>query len=117
MGLLLNLLIVVIQVVFGVRANSLGLLADAGHNLIDVLAVALSFEAVRLVARSPTEERSFGYHRASILAAQANALRSSPSLFSSTSRPSAACFIPKESQGASSFGSRWLRPRPMELRR
>jgi cobalt-zinc-cadmium efflux system protein len=71
--LLLNLLIVAVQVVFGFRANSLGLLADAGHNLTDVLAVALSFLAVRLVTRSPTEERSFGYHRASILAAQANA--------------------------------------------
>ncbi|MDP9235244.1 MAG: cation diffusion facilitator family transporter [Actinomycetota bacterium] len=71
--LVLNLLIAGGQVVFGLRANSLGLLADAGHNLTDVLAVALSFVAVRLVARSPTEERSFGYHRASILAAQANA--------------------------------------------
>lgn len=71
--LLLNLLIVAIQIVFGLKANSLALLADAGHNLTDVLAVALSFVAVRLVTRSPTEERSFGYHRASILAAQANA--------------------------------------------
>jgi cobalt-zinc-cadmium efflux system protein len=72
-AVLLNLVIVGVQVVFGLRANSLGLLADAGHNLTDVLAVALSFVAVRLVARSPTKQRSFGYHRASILAAQANA--------------------------------------------
>jgi cobalt-zinc-cadmium efflux system protein len=71
--LILNLVIVAVQVAFGIAANSLGLLADAGHNMTDVLAVGLSFLAVRMVQRAPTEEQSFGYHRASILAAQANA--------------------------------------------
>jgi cobalt-zinc-cadmium efflux system protein len=69
----LNLVIVVVQVVFGFIARSLGLLADAGHNLTDVAAVVLSLLAVRWARRRPTGQRSFGHHRATILAAQANA--------------------------------------------
>ena len=71
-AILFNVVIVVVQVVFGVRARSLGLLADAGHNLTDVAALGLSLWALRLTRRSPTAKRSFGYHRSGILAAQAN---------------------------------------------
>ena len=71
--LILNLVIVAGQAVFGVIAHSLGLLADAGHNLADVAAVGLSWMAVRWTRRAPTDRRSFGYHRGTILAAQANA--------------------------------------------
>jgi len=69
----LNLVIVVAQVVFGIVAGSLGLLADAGHNLTDVAALLISLIAVRLARRAPTPSRSFGMHRSTILAAQANA--------------------------------------------
>lgn len=69
----LNLVIVAVQVVFGIAAHSLGLLADAGHNLTDVAAVVASLIAVRLARREPTASRSFGYHRGTILAAQLNA--------------------------------------------
>ncbi len=69
----LNLGIVVVQVVFGLVARSVGLLADAGHNLVDVAAVLLALVAVRLTARRRTAERSFGYHRSTVLAALANA--------------------------------------------
>lgn len=72
-ALLLNLVIVVVQVVFGLVAHSLGLIADAGHNLTDVAAILLSLVAVRLSLRPPTSARSFGYHRSTVLAAQANA--------------------------------------------
>ncbi|MCX7621548.1 MAG: cation diffusion facilitator family transporter [Acidimicrobiales bacterium] len=72
-ALALNVVIVVTQVVFGLLAHSVGLLADAGHNLSDVAAVCFSLIAVRLAARPATAQRSFGYHRATILAAQANA--------------------------------------------
>lgn len=72
-ALVLNLFIVAIQVVFGFAAHSLGLLADAGHNLTDVAAVLASLLAVRWARRPPTAKRSFGYHRTTILAAQANA--------------------------------------------
>lgn len=71
--LVLNLVIVAGEVVAGVVARSVGLLADAGHNLTDAAGVALAFVAIRWARRPPTEERSFGYHRGTILAAQANA--------------------------------------------
>jgi cobalt-zinc-cadmium efflux system protein len=73
-ALSLNLLIVVGQVVAGVRAHSLGLLADAGHNLVDVAAILLALIALRWSRRAPTAARSYGYHRATILAALANAV-------------------------------------------
>lgn len=62
------------QVVFGFVAHSLGLIADAGHNLTDVAAILASLIAVRWARRRPTEQRSFGYHRATILAALGNAV-------------------------------------------
>jgi cobalt-zinc-cadmium efflux system protein len=53
--------------------EALGLLADAGHNLTDVAALAVSLVAVRLARRPATDARSFGLHRGTILAAQVNA--------------------------------------------
>ncbi len=73
LSLFLNAALVVVQVVFGVAAHSTGLLADAGHNLTDVGALALSLVAVRLALRPPSAARSYGNHRATILAALANA--------------------------------------------
>jgi cobalt-zinc-cadmium efflux system protein len=72
-SLALNGVLVVVQIVFGLLARSTGLLADAGHNLSDVGALVLSLVAVRLVLRPPSARRSFGNHRATILAALANA--------------------------------------------
>lgn len=69
----LNVVIVVVQVVVGIVASSLGLLADAAHNVTDVAAIVVSLVAVRLVRRRANASRSFGYHRGTILAAQANA--------------------------------------------
>ena len=73
-GLGLNAALVVVQVVFGIVAHSTGLLADAGHNLTDVGALCLSLVAVRLALRPASRARSFGNHRATILAALANAV-------------------------------------------
>jgi cobalt-zinc-cadmium efflux system protein len=69
----LNVVLVIGQVAFGLVARSLGLLADAGHNLSDVAAVVVSLVAVCWARRAPTAERSYGYHRGTILAALANA--------------------------------------------
>ncbi len=69
----LNVVIVAAQIVFGFAAGSLGLISDAGHNLTDVAALILSLIAVRVARRRPTSSRSFGWHRGTILAAQANA--------------------------------------------
>ncbi len=73
-SLVLNLGLVVAQVAFGIVAHSTGLLADAGHNLTDVGALVLSLVAVRLALRPASPARSFGNHRATILAALANAV-------------------------------------------
>lgn len=71
--LVLNVSLAAALVVVGFVAHSLGLFAAAGDTVTDVAAVLLSLVAVRLVRRSPTAQRSFGYHRSTILAAQANA--------------------------------------------
>jgi len=73
-SLALNLGLVFAQVGFGFLAHSTGLLADAGHNLTDVGALALSLVAVRLALRPASRARSFGNHRATTLAALANAV-------------------------------------------
>ncbi len=73
LSLALNASLVVVQVIFGVVAHSSGLLADAGHNLADVGALGLSLVAVQLTLRPPSAARSYGNHRATILAALANA--------------------------------------------
>jgi cobalt-zinc-cadmium efflux system protein len=72
MAIALNVAVVVAQVIWGVLAHSLGLLADAGHNLADVAALAISVVALRYSLRGPTKARSFGHHRATTLAALAN---------------------------------------------
>jgi cobalt-zinc-cadmium efflux system protein len=58
---------------FGLRAHSLALISEAGHNISDLLAIALSFVAVYFQARPATDEKTFGYQRAGVLAAFVNA--------------------------------------------
>ena len=70
--LVLNVVIVGGEAAAGFAAGSLGLVADAAHNLTDVAGIALALIAVRWARRAPTERRSFGYHRGQVLAAQAN---------------------------------------------
>ena len=74
LSLCLNVGLVVVQVVFGLEAHSTGLLADAGHNLTDVGAMSLALVAVQFALRPPSAARSFGNHRATVLAALANAI-------------------------------------------
>lgn len=70
----LNISFVVIEVVYGILANSLALLADAGHNLSDVLGLLLAWGASILVRRLPTPRHTYGLRRSSILAALLNAI-------------------------------------------
>ena len=65
---------VVATFIFGLRAHSLALLSEAGHNVSDFLALALSFFAVYLQTRPATDQRTFGYQRAGVLAGFVNAL-------------------------------------------
>lgn len=69
----LNTAFVVIEAVYGILANSLALLADAGHNLSDVFGLLLAWGASLLARRLPTARRTFGLRRSSILAALLNA--------------------------------------------
>ena len=73
-GVGLNTAFVVIEAVYGVLANSLSLLADAGHNLSDVAGLLLAWGAAWLGRRQPTAKRTYGLGRTSILAALGNAV-------------------------------------------
>src|SRR5437763_1498875 len=70
--LVLVLVIMVAEVIGGLVSNSLALLSDAGHMLTDALALILSLFAMNLARRPATAKKTFGYHRAEILAAFAN---------------------------------------------
>jgi cobalt-zinc-cadmium efflux system protein len=65
---------IVLLVVAGLRAHSLALLSEAGHNLSDFLALLLSLVAVYLQSRPASSTKTYGYHRAGVLAALLNAV-------------------------------------------
>jgi cobalt-zinc-cadmium efflux system protein len=73
-GIAVNGGFVAIELVAGLYANSLGLLADAGHNLSDVLTLALAWAASWLAGRRPTQRRTYGLRKSSILAALSGAV-------------------------------------------
>ncbi|HEY6070946.1 MAG TPA: cation diffusion facilitator family transporter [Chthoniobacterales bacterium] len=73
-GVTLNVAYVVAQIIFGLSAHSLALLADAGHNFSDVLGLLLAWCAIYLGKTRATPRRTYGLGRSSILAALANAI-------------------------------------------
>lgn len=73
-GIALNLAFVIIEAAYGFAANSMALLADAGHNLSDVLGLVVAFAGAKLVKRQPSARFSYGLKKSSILAALINAL-------------------------------------------
>ena len=73
-SLVVTLGYIVLLVVAGIHAHSLALLSEAGHNLSDFFALLLSLFAVYLQARPPSSTKTYGYHRAGVLAARVNAL-------------------------------------------
>jgi len=74
LSLLATLIYIVLLVVAGVRAHSLALLSEAGHNLSDFLALLLSWFAVYMQGLPPNSNKTYGYQRAGVLAAFVNAL-------------------------------------------
>lgn len=72
-SLVATLAYVVVTFVAGLRAHSLALLSESGHNMSDFLALLLSFVAVRIQSRPSTHSKTFGYLRAGVLAAFVNA--------------------------------------------
>jgi len=73
-GIILNLAYVIIQVVIGIKINSLSLLSDAGHNFLDVGGLALSLLAFKLTQSKSTEKYTYGYRKSSILVSLLNAV-------------------------------------------
>lgn len=72
-GLILNTVYTIIEFGFGIATGSLALIADAAHNLTDTFTLTVSFIANRLARRDANDSKTFGYGRATILAALLNA--------------------------------------------
>lgn len=72
LSLILTLAFVVIEAIAGIIGNSLALLTDAAHNLTDVIALGLSWYAIRLTSQPANARKTYGYHRAGILVALLN---------------------------------------------
>jgi cobalt-zinc-cadmium efflux system protein len=73
-GVALNLIFVIVEAVYGLLANSIALVADAGHNLGDVLGLAMAWVAMALARRAPSPTLTYGLRRGTILAALMNAV-------------------------------------------
>lgn len=72
-GIILNFLFVIIEVVIGLSISSLSLLSDAGHNLADVASLAMALIAIRLTKVKSNEKYTYGYKKTTILVALLNA--------------------------------------------
>ena len=73
-GILLNIIFVIAEVVYGINGDSLALIADAGHNLSDVLSLVAAWGAIWLSKKQPTVKFTYGFKKSSVLAALFNAV-------------------------------------------
>ncbi len=73
LGVGLNVVFVLVEIVFGVMTDSMALLADAGHNAGDVLGLALAWAAAHFARRHPSRRHTYGLGRSTVLASLANA--------------------------------------------
>jgi cobalt-zinc-cadmium efflux system protein len=73
-GITINVLFIVLEALFGFWSNSMALIADAGHNLSDVLALAFSWFAIILSQQKPTLKFTYGFRRSTILIALLNTI-------------------------------------------
>lgn len=73
-GVSLNLIFVIVELYFGFQANSLALLADAGHNFSDVVGLLLAWGALLLAKRKPSPRFTYGLRSSTIMAALVNAM-------------------------------------------
>jgi cobalt-zinc-cadmium efflux system protein len=73
-GIILNTIYIIVEILYGFLGDSLALLADAGHNVSDVLGLVIAWIAVWLGKKAPSEKRTYGYKRSSILSALFNAV-------------------------------------------
>lgn len=73
-GAAINLGFVIVEIILGLRANSLALLADAGHNFVDVIGLILAWAAIKLALHPPTTRFTYGLRGTTILASLANSV-------------------------------------------
>jgi cobalt-zinc-cadmium efflux system protein len=73
-GILINIIFISLEVFFGIFSNSMALIADAGHNLSDVLSLLFSWIAIKLSQRKPTIKFTYGFRRSTILIAILNTI-------------------------------------------
>lgn len=73
-GVMLNVVFVVIEVSYGIFSGSLALIADAGHNMSDVLGLLLAWGASVLATKAATEKRTYGFRKATVMASLASAI-------------------------------------------
>ena len=73
-GITLNVIYILVEVFYGLLINSMALLADAGHNFSDVLGLLLAWGASYLAKTTANEKRTYGFRKATILAAFFNAI-------------------------------------------
>ena len=71
-ALCITLSVMVVEIIGGIAADSLALVADAAHMATDAVGLGMALLAIRFAARPPDQKRTFGYARAEILAALAN---------------------------------------------
>ena len=73
-GITFNILFVIVEVLYGIFGNSLALIADAGHNITDVLGLLLAWGAYLISSKKPTSKRTYGFRRVTILASLLSSL-------------------------------------------
>lgn len=73
-GIILNAVFVAIEIGYGITASSLALIADAGHNLSDVLSLLIAWGAGKLATKSATEKRTYGFRKITIMASLVSAV-------------------------------------------
>lgn len=73
-GITLNMIFVAIEAAYGVLADSLALIADAGHNLSDVFSLLLALTASVLAKKTSTDKRTYGLRKATVMASLASAI-------------------------------------------
>ena len=74
LGLVLNISLIIVEIIFGFFADSTALLADAGHNFSDAISLVIAWTARRLTRLKPTEQRTYGWRKVSVMGAFINAL-------------------------------------------
>ncbi|GMN03318.1 cation diffusion facilitator family transporter [Erythrobacter sp. MTPC3] len=98
-GIALNSVFVVVEAAFGFLYGSMALVADAGHNLSDVLALVLAWVASIAAKKPPSERFTYGYKSSTILAALANALLLAVAIGAILYETAHRFFEPQEPQG------------------